>query len=58
MERSIGMEWKGYESIGCWTHYVTSSYNLDRVLSRSKFENVNIPVMGWSNWQAAEAMSW
>ena len=25
----INMEWKGYESIGCYTYYVTSSYDFD-----------------------------
>ena len=30
---SIDMEWKGCELIGCWTHYVTLSYDLDLGLS-------------------------
>ena len=34
----IDMEQKGYESIGCWTHHVTLSYDLDLGLSRSNFE--------------------
>ena len=25
----INMEWKGYESIGCYTYYVTFSYDFD-----------------------------
>ena len=25
----INMEWKGYESIGCYTYYVTFSYDLN-----------------------------
>ena len=25
----INMEWKGYESIGCYTYYVTLSYDFD-----------------------------
>ena len=22
MDGPVGMEWKGYESVGCWTHYM------------------------------------
>ena len=31
----INMEWKGYESIGCYTYYVTLSYDMDLGFSRS-----------------------
>ena len=34
----INMEQKGYESIGCYTYFVTLSYNLDIGFSRSNFE--------------------
>ena len=35
----IDMERKGYESIGCYTYFVTLSYDLDLGFSRSIFEN-------------------
>ena len=35
----IDMEWKGYESIGWYTFFVTLSYDLDLGFSRSNFEN-------------------
>ena len=38
MGGSFNMEYKGCESIGCWTHYVTVSYDLDLGFSRSNFE--------------------
>ena len=34
----IKMEWKGYECIGCYTYFVTLSYDLDIGFSRSNFE--------------------
>ena len=44
MEGSIGMEQKGCESIGCYTHFVTFNFylnhNPDLVFSRSNFEKV------------------
>ena len=33
----IGIKQKEYESIGCWTNYLTLSYDLDIGFSRSKF---------------------
>ena len=33
------MERKGYESIGCYTYFVTLSYDLDLGFSRLNFEN-------------------
>ena len=33
MERSIDMEWKGYESIGCSTHIVTVNIHLTMTLT-------------------------
>ena len=38
MGRSVHMEWKGRESIGCWTHHATLSYDLDLGLPRSNCE--------------------
>ena len=38
MEGLIDMEQMGCELIGCWTHYVTLSYDLDLGCSRSNFE--------------------
>ena len=38
------MERKGCESIGCWTHFVTLSYDLDLGFSRSNFK-MTIPGM-------------
>ena len=35
----IDMEQKGYESIGCYTYFVTLSYDPDLGFSRSNFEN-------------------
>ena len=35
----IDMERKGYESIGCYTYFVTLNYDLDLGFSRSNFEN-------------------
>ena len=35
----INMEWKGYESIGCYIYFVTMSYDLDLGFSRSNFED-------------------
>ena len=35
----IDMERKGYESIGCYTYFVTLSYDLYLGFSRSNFEN-------------------
>ena len=44
MEGSIDMERKGCESIGCYTHFVTSNFDLNHVLdlgiSRSNVEKV------------------
>ena len=31
----INVEWKGYESIGCCTYYVTVSYDFDLAFWRS-----------------------
>ena len=39
MAGSIDMEQKGYESIGCYTYFVTLSYDLDLRFSRSNFKN-------------------
>ena len=43
MEGPIDMERKGCESIGCYTHFVTSNvplpHDLDLGFSRSNFEN-------------------
>ena len=33
------MERKGYESIGCYSYFVTLSYDLNLRFSRSNFEN-------------------
>ena len=38
--RPIDMERKGYESIGCYTYFVTLTYDLDLGFSRSNFKNV------------------
>ena len=35
----IDMERKGYESIGCYTYFVTLSSHIDLRFSRSNFEN-------------------
>ena len=44
MEGPIDMEWKGCESIGCYTLFVTSNFDLnpdlDLGFSRSNFEKV------------------
>ena len=34
----INMEWKGYEVIGCYTYYVTLSYDFDLEFWRSNFK--------------------
>ena len=39
MAGSIDMEQKGCESIGCYTYFVTLSYDLDLGFSRSNFKN-------------------
>ena len=39
MGGTIDMERKGYESIGCFTYFVTLSYDLDLGFARSNFEN-------------------
>ena len=39
MAGSIDMEQKGYESIGCYTYFVTLSYDLDLGFSQSNFKN-------------------
>ena len=39
MAGSINMEKKGCESIGCYTYFVTLSYDLDLGFSRSNFKN-------------------
>ena len=39
MERAIVMERKGYESIGCYTFFVTLNYTLDLEFLMSNFEN-------------------
>ena len=39
MAGSINMEQKGCESIGCYTYFVTLSYDLDLGFSRSNFKN-------------------
>ena len=38
----INMEWKGCESIGCWTHYVTLNYDLHLGFSRSNVKKSSI----------------
>ena len=47
----IDMEWKGYESIKCWTHVVTFNvhltHDLDLGFSRSIIEKNHISWMGW-----------
>ena len=39
MAGSNDMEQKGYESIGCFSYFVTLSYDLDLGFSRSNFKN-------------------
>ena len=34
----INMEWKGNEAIGCYTYYVTFSYDFDLEFWRSNFK--------------------
>ena len=38
MGEQIDMEQKGYESVGCWTHYVTLNPDLDHGFSRLNLE--------------------
>ena len=38
MGGSIGMEWERYETIGCYTYYVTLSYDFDLEFWRSNFK--------------------
>ena len=41
------MEQKGCESIECWNHYVTLSYDIDLGSSRSNFEKAVSPDFCW-----------
>ena len=55
MEWLIDMEWKGCESIGCYTHFETFDFDLndhlDLGFSRSNFEKVIPPEWdGWLTW--------
>ena len=43
--RLINMEWKGYESIGCYTYYVTLSYDFNLGIWRSNFKKSSIIVI-------------
>ena len=46
------MEWMGYKTIGCWTHYVTLNYGLHLGFSRSNFETaVSQEWEGWLTWK-------
>ena len=51
----IKMERKGYESIGCYTYYVTLSYDLDHRFSRSNFEKLYLR-NGRADWHGAKGM--
>ena len=48
----IDMERKGYESIECYTYFVTLSYDLDLGFSRSNFENS----VSQADWQGTKDM--
>ena len=39
---SVDMEWKEWELIGCWTHYVTLNCDLDKF-----WKKIHIPGIGW-----------
>ena len=55
MAGSIDMEQKGYESIGCYTHFVTLSYDLE--FSRSNFKNaVPREWEGWLTWNQRDVI--
>ena len=46
--RGPNMERKGYESIGCYTYYVTLSYDFDLGFWRSNFQKISIiGIRGW-----------
>ena len=57
MWKSIDMERKGCESIGCWTHhYVTLSYDLDPGLSRLNCEIALYPKYRRADWHGTNGM--
>ena len=55
MAGSIDMEQKGYESIGCYTYFVTLSYDLDLGFSRSNFKNAYLG-NGRADWHGTKGM--
>ena len=53
----INMEWKGYESIGCYSYYVTLSYDFDLGFWRSNFEKaLIIGIRGWIDIKGYESI--
>ena len=57
---SINREWKGWESIWCWTHHVTLSYDLGFSMSnvKVKFWKSCILWVGWPidmDWRGCES---
>ena len=59
MAGSIHMEQKGCESIGCYTYFVTLSYDLDLGLSRSNFKNaVSREWEGRLTWNQRDVSRW
>ena len=59
MAGSIDMEQKGYESIGCYTYFVTLSYDLDLGFSQSNFKNaVSREWEGRLTWNQRDVSRW
>ena len=59
MGGSIDMEWKGCESIGCWTHYVILTFNLTHDFGL-RFSRLNFQIAifrnGRINWPGMKGM--
>ena len=51
----INMEWKGYESIGCWTDYVTFSYDPWRIFKVKFQKAVSLEWGGQLTWNKGDA---
>ena len=53
----INMEWKGYEAIGCYTYYVTLSYDFDLWILKVKFQkSFIIGIRGWIDIKGCESI--
>ena len=51
MEGSVDMEWNGWESVGCWTHYVTLTLDFQG-------QNLKLLYLRWLTWNEMNVSWW